>query len=78
MRNLRFAWLGLLFAGAWLWLADLLLQSVLEIRGIPALSALGVALFLLALASILNWLLKVSWSERTRASTDNREDDLAG
>ncbi|MCY3693162.1 MAG: hypothetical protein OXI54_03930 [Chloroflexota bacterium] len=78
MRNLRFAWLGLLFAGAWLWLADLLLQSVLEIRGIPALSALGVALFLLALASILNWLLKVAWSERTRASTDNREDDLAG
>lgn len=78
MRNLRFAWFGLLFTGAWLWLADLLLQSVLEIRGIPALSALGVALFLIALASILNWLLKVAWSERTRASTANREEDLAG
>ena len=78
MRNLRFAWFALLFTGAWLWLADLLLQSVLDIRGIPALSALGVALFLLALASILNWLLKTAWAERTRASTAKREDDTVG
>ena len=78
MRNLRFAWFGLLFAGAWLWLADLLLQSVLEIRGVPALSALGVALFLIALASILNWLLKVAWEERSRAKLDGQNDDAAG
>ena len=65
MRNLRFAWLGLVFAGAWLWFADLMLQVVLEIQGIPALSALGTALGLLALASMLNWLFKVAWEERT-------------
>ena len=75
MRNLRFAWFVLLFTGGWLWFADLMLQPVLEIRGIPALSALGAALFLLALASILNWLFKVAWDERNRASAAKREVD---
>ena len=76
MRNLRFAWLALLFAGAWLWFADLTLQVVLEIRGIPALSALGAALALLALTSMLNWLLKVAWEERSRQTAcSSRLDD---
>ena len=76
MRNLRFAWLALLFAGGWLWFADLTLQVVLEIRGIPALSALGAALALLALASMLNWLLKVAWEERSRQNaSSSRLDD---
>jgi hypothetical protein len=60
MRNLRFAWLALLFAGAWLWFADLMLQVVLEIKGVPALSVVGAALILLVLTSILNWLFKVA------------------
>ncbi len=76
MRNLRFAWFTLVFAGAWLWFADLMLQVVLEIRGIPALSALGVALTLLALASMLNWLFKVAWDDRSRQNAcSSRLDD---
>lgn len=78
MRNLRFAWLTLLFVGAWLWFTDLTLQVVLEIKGIPALSALGAALSLLALASILNWLLKVAWDERSRVDMHNHTDNSAG
>ena len=79
MRNLRFAWLSLLFAGAWLWFADLTLQVVLEIRGIPALSALGAALVLLALASMLNWLFKVAWDDRSRQNgRSSRLDDKIG
>lgn len=66
MVRLRLAWTALIFTAAWLWLADIVFQVVLEIQGIPALSALGVALFLLALASMLNWIFKVAWEERSK------------
>ena len=66
MRRLLFAWAALIFTGGWLWLFDIVFQVVLEIRGIPALSALGAALMLLAVASILNWLFKAAWEERSR------------
>lgn len=65
MRRLLFAWAALIFTGAWLWLFDIVFQVVLEIRGVPALSALGAALTLLAVASILNWLFKTAWEERS-------------
>lgn len=66
MGQLLFAWAILIFTGAWLWLFDIVFQVVLEIRGIPALSALGAALMLLAVSSILNWLFKAAWEERSR------------
>ena len=77
MGRLRLAWAVLIFLGAWLWLFDIVFQVVLDIRGVPALSALGAALALLALASILNWLFKVAWEERTQHNSPNRREDPA-
>ena len=76
MGRLSLAWASLIITGVWLFALDFVFQVVLEVRGIPALSALGVALFLLALASILNWLFKVAWDERTRHDPypENRQD----
>lgn len=71
MGRLSLAWASLIITGVWLFALDFVFQVVLEVRGIPALSALGVALFLLALASILNWLFKVAWDERTRHYPDS-------
>ena len=80
MGRLSLAWASLIITGVWLWALDFFFQVVLEVRGIPALSALGVALFLLALASILNWLIKVAWEERTRQNTNlsGLEDESVG
>ncbi len=79
MGRLRSAWAVLIVTGAWLWLFDIVFRIVLEIRGIPALSALGAALALLALASMLNWLFKVAWEDRSRQNAcPSRLDDKMG
>ena len=64
MKNLLIVWLLFLFGGLWLIFIDLLYQTVWEIKGVPALSTLGGALFLLALSSMLNWIFKIAWEER--------------
>ena len=75
MKNLLIVWLLLLFGGLWLMFIDMLYQTVLEINGVPALSTLGGALFLLVLSSMLNWLFKEAWEERAhRNSPDRREE----
>ncbi len=62
-----------------MWLFDIVFKVVWEVQGIPALSALGAALSLLAFASMLNWLFKVAWEERTlnNSNPSNCEDDPA-
>ena len=77
MKNLLIVWLLLLFGGLWLVFIDVLYQTVLEISGVPALSTLGGALSLLALSSMLNWVFKEAWEERSRANPDARNDDQA-
>ena len=78
MRNLRFAWFALLLTGVASVYIDLLFRVLLEIQGVPALTALGIALVLLALTSMLNWTFKVAWEERSRAKPAGQNDDAAG
>ena len=75
MRNLQIAWLSLMVIGVGLVYVDVLYRVLLEIRGIPALAALGAALILLALTSMLNWLFKEAWEERSHASSDEQNND---
>lgn len=77
MKNLLIAWLFLLFGGLWLLFVDMLYQALLTINGVPVLSTVGVALFLLALTSMLNWLFKEAWEERIRHNSSNRGEDPA-
>lgn len=73
MRNLQIAWLSLLVVGVGLVYVDILFLVLLEIRGIPALVALGSALILLALASMLNWLFKEAWEEHSGHNSPKRD-----
>ena len=78
MRNLQVAWLSLLLVGVALVYIDVLFRVLLEIQGVPALVALGIALVLLALTSMLNWTFKVAWEEHSRANPDEQNDDTTG
>ena len=78
MRNLRFAWFALLLTGVASVYIDILFRVLLEIQGVPALTALGIALVLLALTSMLNWTFKVAWEERSRAKPEGQNDDAVG
>lgn len=73
MRNLQIAWLSLLAIGVGSVYVDVLYSVLLEIQGIPALTALGIALILLALTSMLNWLFKEAWEERSNLSPPKSE-----
>ncbi|MDE2786098.1 MAG: hypothetical protein OXL37_05480 [Chloroflexota bacterium] len=78
MRYLQIAWLSLLSIGVGLVYVDVLYRVLLEIQGIPALIALGVALILLALTSMLNWLFKEAWEEHRSSAQQNGEGDPTG
>ena len=67
MKNLLIAWLFLLFGGLWLIFVDMVYQTLLEINGVPVFSTIGAALFLLALTSMLSWVFKEAWEERTES-----------
>ena len=73
MRNLQIAWLSLLAIGMGSVYVDVLYSVLLEIQGIPALTALGIALILLALTSMLNWLFKEAWEERSNLNPPKSE-----
>lgn len=75
MKNLLIAWLLLLFGGLWLLFIDMLSQTVLAINGVPVLSTVGAALFLLALTSMLNWLFKEAWEERARQNANSSRSE---
>ena len=65
MNNLYVAWgmaylLGILFLAM-----DVVFLPFFELRGVPALSVIGGALILLGSSSILNWIFKIAWAERS-------------
>ncbi len=65
MSNLFVAWgttylLGIVFLAM-----DVVFLPLFEFRGIPALSVVGGALILLGSSSILNWIFKIAWAERS-------------
>ena len=67
MRNLQAAWVGLFFIGIILISADVVLSRLINIKGVPVVSVIGGALMLLVFTSILNWIFKVAWAERSNS-----------
>ena len=65
MNNLFVAW-GMTYLVGIVFLAiDVVFLPFFELRGVPALSVIGGALILLGSSSILNWMFKIAWSERS-------------
>ena len=64
MASLKIAWATLYFTGMVMIMADVALRSAYSVSGIPVVSALGAALVLLSLTSVLNWLFKEAWEEQ--------------
>jgi hypothetical protein len=71
MRNLQAAWATLFGLGVILVAIDTVSDSLLSIKGVPALGVIGAALILLVLTSMLNWMFKGAWNERTRSNANN-------
>ena len=69
MASLRIAWAALYFTGMVMVMVDLAFRSAYSVNGIPVVSALGAALVLLSLTSILNWLFKEAWEERNQCNS---------
>ncbi len=70
MRSLRIAWAALYFTGMLMIIVDLSLRSIYSVNGVPVISALGAAFVLLSITSMLNWLFKEAWEERSQANPD--------
>ncbi len=71
MRTLKIVW-GILFqAGLLLIALGYVFESVFPIGEVPGLVAVGTALILLAIASMLNWVFKEAWEQRGRADSIN-------
>ena len=65
MNNLFVAW-GMTYLVGTVFLAmDVVFLPFFELRGVPALSVIGGALILLGSSSILNWIFKIAWAERS-------------
>ena len=80
MSNLYAVWLVLFIIGIGLLGLDTVVLPLIEIKGIPAVSVLGAALILLVFTSLLNWIFKEAWAERSRQHNrpdDNQDDDTA-
>ncbi len=73
MNTLRFTWFVLFIVGAVMIALDYAAQTLIEVGGIPAFGVIGAALILLVVSSMLNWLFKTAWEERTLPSADNPE-----
>ena len=65
MNNLYIAWVLTYLLGITLIAFDVIFLPLIEVRGIPAFSAIGAALVLLVFSSILNWIFKAAWAERS-------------
>ena len=65
MNNLFVAWGTTFLVGIVFRAMDIVLLPFFELRGVPALSVIGGALILLGSSSILNWIFKIAWSERS-------------
>ena len=65
MNNLFVAWSTTYLVGTVFLAMDIVFLPLFEFRGIPALSVIGGALILLGSSSILNWIFKIAWAERS-------------
>ena len=70
MNRLQRVWVVFFIVGIGLLALDIASQALIEIRGVPAVGVLGGALILLVLSSVLNWLFKEAWTERTKAENE--------
>ena len=70
MKQLIRVWVGLFCLG-WLLILFDHISEVTTIGGVPALTAIGAALVVMVITSLLNWLVKVAWAERSRAGSDS-------
>ena len=68
MKVLKRVWVGLFCLG-WLLILFDYISEVTTIGGVPALTAIGAALVIMVITSLLNWLVKVAWAERSRAGS---------
>lgn len=68
MSSLKIAWAGLFGIGVILVAIDAVSKTLIAIKGVPALGIIGAALILLATTSILNWLFKIAWDERSKSN----------
>ena len=66
MSNLYIAW-GMIYLLGIVFLAmDVVFLPLFEFKGLPGLSVIGGALILLGFSSILNWIFKIAWAERSK------------
>ena len=65
MNNLFVAWGTTYLVGIVFLAMDVVFLPFFELRGVPALSVIGGALILLGSSSILNWVFKIAWEERS-------------
>ena len=66
-------WAVFFAAGIGLLVLDVASQVLINIKGVPALGVLGGALILLVLSSMLNWLFKEAWEQRSRLNPSEHE-----
>lgn len=72
MRTLRIVWGILVVSGLVLIVLGYVFENVFPIGEVPGLVAVGTALILLAIASMLNWVFKTAWEQRRRPDSANR------
>ena len=73
MRKLRAAWGALFVLGSFLIALDVLANTLVSVSGLPAFGVIGGALVLLVCTSILNWIFKTAWNERSPSSAEPGE-----
>ncbi len=74
MRTLRISWTILVLSGLLLIVVGYVVENVLRIGDVPGLIAVGTALILLAVSSMLNWAFKQAWESRHDRSSSANQD----
>ena len=74
MRTLRISWATLFLSGLLLIVLGYVFNNLLRIGEVPGLVALGTALILLAVSSMLNWAVKRAWENRTHSGYAENKD----
>ena len=77
MRTLKVVWGILLLAGLQFITLGYVFENVLTIGKVPGFVALGAALILLAVTSMLNWVFKEAWETRLQSDSPMREEGVA-
>ena len=71
MRTLRIVWGILVLSGLILIALGYVFENVFPIGEVPGLVAVGTALILLAIASMLNWVFKTAWERHVQSDSAN-------